>query len=89
METAGCLEYIKSRAEIKMVCVTQDDFSLDIFLEVSVIYALDRTFCTYRHEDRGLDLSMVSRDDAASCSGGRVGMWLYEFHSIQLSRQRY
>lgn len=64
-----------------MVCVSEDDLGLDVFLEISVIYALDRAYSAYWHEDRGLDLSVVSRDDSASGSGLWVIMRLYEFHS--------
>ena len=88
METTSCLEYIKSRTEIKMICIAEDDLGLDILLEVSVIYAFDRTYRTYGHEDGGLDLTMVSRDDAASCSGVRVVMCLYKFHLSHFNLQR-
>ena len=40
MESAGGLQHVKSRTEIKMICVSKDDLCLDVFLKVSMIYAL-------------------------------------------------
>ena len=80
MKSAGRLEHFKARAKIKMICVSEDDLCLDILLKISVVYTLDRTDCTYRHEYRSFDLTMVSRDYAATRSGLRVVMCLYEFH---------
>ena len=88
MKSAGGLQDLKTRTEIKMVCVAQDDFSLDILLKVSMIYSLDRAHCADRHEDRSLDLAMVSRNHSASCCRIRIVMRLYEFHLKQFNRQR-
>jgi hypothetical protein len=66
MKSSGSLEDIQAGTKVKMICVSKDDFCLDIILEVSMIYALYRTYCAYRHEDRCLDLTMVSGDDTAA-----------------------
>jgi hypothetical protein len=55
-------------------------FGLYVFLEVPVIYSLHRSHSAYRHEDRGLDLSVVGRDHAAASRGIRVVMCPYKFH---------
>ena len=88
MKSAGGLEYFQARTEIKMICVSEDYLSLNILLEVSMVYTLDRTDCAHRHEYRGFDLSMISRDDSATSRGLRVIMRLNEFHSNQFNRQR-
>ena len=80
MKSSGSLDDIQAWAKVKMLCVSEDDFSLDIILEISMIYALYRADCTYRHEYRRRDLTMVSRDDTASGSGIGIIMCLDEFH---------
>ena len=66
MKTAGSLDDIKTRSEIKVICVAEDDLSLDIFLQITVIDAFYRADCADWHEYRCLDLSVVGRDDTAT-----------------------
>ena len=40
MQSAGGLECIKSRTEIKMISIAQNYLCLNIFLEISMVYAL-------------------------------------------------
>ena len=81
MESSGSLEHVEARTEIKMICVAEDDFSLYVFLEIPVVYALHGTDRTHRHEDRSLYLTVVGSDDSASGCGLGIVMSLYEFHS--------
>ena len=67
MKSAGRLENIKTRSQIKMICISEDDFSFDILLEISVINTLDRSYSAHRHENRSLDLTVICSDHATSC----------------------
>jgi hypothetical protein len=71
-----------------MIGISEDDLSLDIILEVLVIYAFYRSYGTDRHEDRSLYLSVICSDDSTSCSGVRIIMCLDEFHSNLFNPQR-
>ena len=81
MESSGSLQHIKSRTQIEMLGVAEDDLGLDVLLKVSMIYALYRAYSAHRHEYRRLYLSMVRGDHTAA--GRRLGvvMRLYELHS--------
>jgi hypothetical protein len=88
VQTACRLDDVKTRAQVKMIGVAEDDFSLDIILQVFMIYALDSAHSANWHEYRGLNLSVVGGDDTASGRGIRVVMGLYELHLIHFNLQR-
>ena len=60
--------------------ISEDDLGLDVFLKVSMIYALYRAYGAHRHEYRRLYLSVVRGDHTAAGRRLRVIMRLYELH---------
>ena len=80
VESARPAQYVQPRTKIEMVGVAENYFGLDVFHQVSVIYALDRADCPDRHEYRSLYLSVVSRDDSASCRRTRIRCCKFECH---------
>jgi hypothetical protein len=69
VKSSSLPEDFKTRPQIQMVSISKDNLCADIFLEVTVIHTLDRTYRAYRHENGGMNLSMVGGDD--TCTGMR------------------
>ena len=67
VQSACCPERVKAGTEIKVIGVAEYDFGVDIFLEVPVVYALDRSDGAHRHEYGGADLAVVGGYDAGPC----------------------
>ena len=66
-----------------MIGVAENDFGLYVFLKISMVYALYRSDCAYRHKYRSLDLSVISGNHTTTGRGLRVVMCLYKFHIKQ------
>ena len=59
MQSTGLFEYIQSRPQIKMICISQNDLCLNILFQFSLMYSFHTADCTYRHKYRGLYLPVV------------------------------
>ena len=56
---SGFFEYIQSRPQIKMICISQNNLCLNILFQFSLMYSFHTADCTYRHKYRGLYLPVV------------------------------
>ena len=50
-----------------MVCVSEDNLCIDVFLKVSVIDSLYASDSAYGHEDRGRYISVVCMENSCPC----------------------
>ena len=76
VKPAGLFQNVDSRPEIQMIGITEDDLGPDHAFQFVLVYGLDRSGGTYRHEDRCLD-SAVRRLDQA---GPGFGMEVFMFY---------
>ena len=62
MQPSGLPEYFRTRAQIEVVGVAEYDLCVYVVAELAHVHSLDRPHGAYRHEYRGLDLSVVGGD---------------------------
>ena len=50
-----------------MVGVAEDDFGVDVVIEVAQLHALHASYGPDGHEDGRVDVAVVGMDDASAC----------------------
>ena len=76
-------EDVRSGTQVEVVGVAQNDLCADLLFQIAVEDAFDAPDGAHGHEDRGLDRSVVGRDDARSGRASGVGMLQVESHCGQ------
>ena len=87
MQTTSLVKNLRTRTEIKVIGVAENDLRLDILFEESALYTLDGTNRTNRHKNRGLDIPMVSMYHTRACARVRICMYKVEknfLHSVEI-----
>ena len=74
MQATGCLQCLQSGAQVKVIGIAQDDLRLYVFVLLLLRYSLYTTHCTYRHEDRRIDFTMVGGNPSGAGAGYGIGM---------------
>ena len=74
MQPTSLLYHLHARTEIQVVCITKNDLSTYLVFQFLLMYGLDSTGSTDRHEDRCLHISVRKMQYACACGGGRIGM---------------
>ena len=77
MQATSLTQGIKTRTQVQVVGVAQDNLSLHLFAEFREMNTLHATTGTYGHEDGCLDLSVVCGDNA--CAGTTVWVCMLQF----------
>ena len=72
VEAAGPAQDVEAGAQVEMVCVAQDDLGLDVFFEFFMENALHGADGPHRHEDGGVDRTVVGGDPAEPGAGRAV-----------------
>ena len=67
-------EYVETRTEVQVICVSEYDLSLYLLFQLAEMNAFNRTACAYWHEDRCLYLSVVSAYHTGTGIAVRISM---------------
>ena len=59
MQATSGLNNIQPRSQVQVICISQNNLSLDVFLQFTLMHRFDRTCCTHRHKNRSLDFTVI------------------------------
>ena len=59
VQSTGLTEYLRTRAQVEMIGVAQDDLCMDVVFQFTPLYTLDGTNGADGHEDRREDVAMI------------------------------
>ena len=80
MQSAGGTQCIKSRTQIKMIGVAENDLGVDIFSQFVHVDGFHASYCAYRHEDGGRDVAVVGMQYASAGFAFGVGSQEVKMH---------
>jgi len=82
VQSSCTLDDVHTGSQIEVIGVTQDNLRLDIISQFRHLYRLDGAHRANGHEDRGLDLAVVGRDESSSGIGSLGGGYELIVHSV-------
>jgi hypothetical protein len=68
-------------AQVEVVGIAEDDLRLHIVAQMGLLHGLDRADRAYRHENGGMDRTMVGFDLACTGAAARICLLQRKFHS--------
>ena len=69
VEAASLFDDAGAGAEVEVVGVAEDDFGVDVLIEVAQLHALDGAHGAHGHEDRGVDVAVVGVNHSRTRAG--------------------
>ena len=74
VQAARLFEDIRSRTQVKVVGIPQNNLRPDLLLQVTVEHPFDAAHRPHRHKDRCPDFTVVGREHPGACGAAGVGM---------------
>jgi hypothetical protein len=84
MQSPRLLEDIKSRAEVEMIRITQNNLCTDVLLQFGNMDGFDRALRPDGHKDGGFDDPVIGRHYSGTRLRLRVCLYELEFHAAKL-----
>ena len=78
VQTTCLVQDLRTRTQVEMVGVAEDDLSIDILLQKGALHTLHRPYRTHRHKDRSLDIPMIGMYHTRACARVRIRMYKVE-----------
>src|SRR5580693_8187853 len=67
VQPPGIFQYPSPGTQIKMIGISQDDFRMDLLNQLVTRNGFYTPCRTYRHKNRGLDLTVISMYQTCTC----------------------
>ena len=82
VQASGTLDDVHTGTQVQVIGVAQDDLGLDVLAQFGHMDSLDGSHGAYWHEDRGLDLAVVGRDESSAGIGALGRGYELIVHSV-------
>lgn len=79
---------VKTRAEVEMIGVAEDDLGADVVAQLALVHCLDTAHGTHGHEDGRLHLAMSGGETSGTRRCALGGGFYAEFHALHFGNAK-
>ena len=84
VKATGTLNDVHARAQVQVIGIAQNDLRLDVLAQLGHVNRLNSTHRSHRHENRGLNLTVVGSNESGAGTGAAGSGYELIIHSVSI-----